>query len=207
MDQRFAEMQGQMDQRFAEMQEQMDQRFAEMQEQMDQRFEQMDQRFEQMQHAQLEIRRDILRLQHGQDMILERLEGQERWLRFVTGNLRDEKGKALEDMFAAALRYGLKNPNISPDKIRLRQKLVDVEGLVFKYGHETEVDLITEDGKLSVFEVKATVKPSEIDWFALKVELVAVQNPDKKVHGIFISLAAGEEVRQRCAKYGLELVD
>lgn len=135
------------------------------------------------------------------------LEKQERWLRFVTGNLRDEKGKTLEDMFATALRYSLKNPDITPENIRLRQKLVDEEGGVFKAGFETEVDLIAEDGRLTVFEVRATAELSDVDFLALRTELVAAQNPDKSVRGVFISLAAPPAVHQRCAHYGLELVD
>jgi len=133
------------------------------------------------------------------------MDGQEAWLRFVTGNLGAEKGQNLEDMFAVALRHGLKNPDISPDKIRLRQKLVDVEGEVFKRGFATEVDLIAENDRLIVFEVKATAKPSEVDIFALKVELVAAQNPDRQVRGMLITLAPSVDVRQRCAECGLEL--
>ncbi|MFQ5594710.1 MAG: hypothetical protein ACE5HA_11240, partial [Anaerolineae bacterium] len=99
----------------------------------------------------------------------------------------------------------LKNPDISPDKIRLRQRLVDVEGQVFKRGFATEVDLIAENDRLIVFEVKATAKPSEVDIFALKAELVAAQNPDRQVRGVLITLAPSEDVRQRCAECGLEL--
>ncbi len=80
----------------------------------------------------LEVRRDAVKLQHGHELILERMDGQEAWLRFVTGNLGAEKGQTLEDMFAVALRYGLKTPDIAPEKIRLRQRLVDAEGEVFK---------------------------------------------------------------------------
>lgn len=129
--------------------------------------------------------------------------------RYESTHLLDElkQGRTLEDMFAVMLRYGLKNQDIRPENIRLRQRLVDTEGHVFKAGFETEVDLIAEDGRLTVFEVKATAKPGDVDFLALKAELVAAQNPDKSVDGVFISLAAPPEVRQRCADYGLELLD
>ena len=181
----------------------MGQRFG----QVDQSFEQVDQRFDQVDRTLLEVRRDIVKVQHSPEMILKRMAGQEAWLRFVTGNLGAEKGQTLEDMFAVALRYGLKTPDIAPEKIRLRQRLVDTEGEVFKRGFATEVDLIAENDRLIVFEVKTTAKPSEVDIFALKVELVAAQNPDKQVRGVFISLATSEDVRRRCAEHGLELVD
>ncbi|MBS1252840.1 MAG: hypothetical protein MAG451_01882 [Anaerolineales bacterium] len=209
MEQRLTLLREDMDRRFEQMEqrfEQMDRRF----EQMEQRFillsETMEQRFGQTDRTLLAVRRDAARLQHSHEMILERMDHQESWLNFVTGNLRSEKGKTLEDMFATALRYGLKNPDITPDKIRLRQELVDAEGRVFKTGFETEVDLIAEDSRLIVFEVKATAKSSDVDFFALKVDLAAAQNPDKSVEGVFISLAASPAVQQRCAHYGLALL-
>ncbi len=195
IDQRFE----QVDQRF----EQVDQRF----EQVDQRFEQVDQRFDDMHQTQLGMKRDIAKIQHGQERLIEKIDGQEKWLKLVIGDLRNEKGQTLEDLVAAALRYGLKNPDINPENIRLRQKLVDTEGQVFKPGFSTEIDLIAEDGTLTVFEVKASAKPGDVYLFSMKVELVAVQNPDKQALGVFISLEAGEEVKQQCAEYGLALVD
>jgi hypothetical protein len=192
-----------MGQRFSLLREEMSQRF----EQVDQRFEQVDRRFDQVDQSLLEVRRDVARLQHGQEMILERMDHQEAWLSYVTGNLRAEKGRTMEDLVAVALSYGLKHPDIKPEHIRLRQKLVDTEGRVFKPGFVTEVDLIAEDSQLTVFEVKTTAKTGDVDVFALKVELVAAQNPDEQVRGVFIMLGAGADVRQRCAHYGLELVD
>jgi len=209
MDRRFEQVDRrfeQVDQRFEQVDrrfEQMDQRF----EQVDRRFEQVDQRLERVEGTLLEVRRDVARVQHGQEMILKHMDGQEAWLRLVIGELRAEKGRTYEDLFAEGLRYGLKNPNIMPESLRLRQTLVDAEGRVFKRGFQTEVDLIAEDDRLTVFEVKATAKPSDVDFFALKVELVALQNPDKTIEGVFITLAAGQAVRQRCAKYGVRLVD
>ncbi len=177
-------------------------------EQVDQRFDRMDKELGEVKQGQLEVRRGVAQVQHGQEMLLKRMDGQEAWLRFVIGDLHTEKGQMYEDLVAVALRYGLKNPDISPDKIRLRQKLVDAEGRVFrKRGQTTEIDLIAEDGKLTVFEVKATAEIDDVEIFAQKVELVAAQNPDKAVRGVFITLAASHEVRQRCAEYGLDLVD
>jgi len=186
--------------RFNLLHDQMDKRFALLWEDMERRFEQSD-------RTLVDVRRGVAKLEHGHEMLLNRMEGQGAWLRFVTGTLQAEKGKTLEDMFAAALRYGLQDPDIAPEKIRLRQRLVDTEGQVFKPGFATEVDLITENSKLTVFEVKATAKPSDVDFFALKVQLVEARNPDKEVQGTFIALAAGPDVRHRCADYGLALVD
>jgi len=195
VDQRFE----QVDQRF----EQVDQRF----EQVDQHFEQVDQRFDEVHQEQLGMKRDIVQLRHGQELIIKKIDGQEKWLRFVTGQMRNEKGQTLEDLFAEALRYGLKNPDLKAENICLRQILDDSDHAVFPSGFTSEVDLIIENGKISVLEIKATAKPSEVDLFALKIQVIAAQNPDKQVEGIFVSLAASDKVCSRCAKHGIRLID
>ena len=189
----------QVDQRF----EQVDQRF----EQVDQRFEQVDQRFEQVHQDHLELKRRVIKLESGQERILEKMTGFDAWLKVITGNMGTEKGQTLEDLFAIALRYGLKNPNIKPESIRLRQELMDVEGQVFRKYYGTEIDLIAEDGKLTVFELKATASIDDVDLFGMKIELVRLQNPDKQVQGIFVSPGAGERIKKRCMEFGLEFLD
>ncbi|MCP4358736.1 MAG: hypothetical protein GY796_12020 [Chloroflexi bacterium] len=189
----------QVDQRF----EQVDQRF----EQVDQRFEQVDQRFDEVHQEQLGMKRDIIQLRHGQELIIKKIDGQEKWLRFVTGQMRNDKGQTLEDLFAEALRYGLNNPDLKAESIHLRQTLDDADHLVFPSGFTSEVDLIIENGKISVLEVKATAKPGDVELFALKIQVIAAQNQDKEVEGIFVSLAASDEVRAHCDKHGIQLID
>ena len=198
---RFSSQSENMNNRF----DRVDQRFEQVQEDMDQHFEQVDQRFDQVDRSILGVRRDVARLQHGQEMLIRRIDGQKAWLDLVLGTFRNEKGKTLEDIFAAALRYGLKNPDIAPQKIRLRQKLEDKEGY-FKQGYVSEVDLIIDNDKLTVFEVKSSAKPGDVDNFALKVELLGTQYPDKQVHGVFISLAANDDVRDRCQELGVDFI-
>jgi hypothetical protein len=187
--------------------EQVDKRLEQQREEMERRFEQVDQQLADLRHDNLHIKRDIVKLQAGQESILKQLAGQEAWLRVTVGGLRNEKGQTLEDMFAAGLRHGLKDDDILPDTIRLRQPLEDIHGLVFKKGYATEVDLVAQNGKLTVFEVKATAKVGEVDWFAWKVELVKAQNPTLQVRGVFICLGAPAAVKQRCLECGLELLD
>jgi hypothetical protein len=189
--------------------EQVDQRFEQMHrrfEQVDQRFEQVDQRFEQMHRTQLELKRNMLQLQEGQKTLLNRIDGQSKWQKLNLGMLGSDKGERLENMFAEALRYGLNNPDIIADQIQLRQPLFDPDGQVFRPNYATEIDLITENHRRTVFEVKASAKVDDVYLFALKVELVALQNPEKPVHGVFICLGASEEVQQHGAEYGLEMI-
>ena len=121
--------------------EQIDQRF----EQIDQRFEKVDQQLQEAKRDRLYMKRDIAKLQAGQERLFKKMDSQEAWFKLILGEIRREKGKAYEDIFAAGLSYGLKDHDITPDKIQLRQKLVDTDGLVFKVGYKTEVDIVAED--------------------------------------------------------------
>ncbi len=206
VDQRIDLLHEEMNKRF----ERVDQRFDKIDqrfEQVDQRFDKVDQRFEQMHNTQVDMKRDILKLRENQDLILKRMEGQEKWLQVVTGNMGTEKGETLEQLFAEALSYGLKNPDIKPESIRLNQKIEDLDGLLFKKPRYGEVDLIAQNGKLIVLEIKATAKPDDVNTLSWKVELLQLQNPDKQVQGLFIAMGASEKVRQRCLEYEIELVD
>ena len=138
------------------------------------------------------------------------LEEQKAWLNLIIGDLQAEKGQQLAHLIALGLRVGLKKPNITAENIRLRNQLVDSEGLIFPRGFTTEVDLIAEDNKLTVFrvfELKAKVKAGDVGVFGLMVELVAAQNPTKTVKGMLICLGPGEEIRQSCVEYGVELIE
>ncbi len=199
VEQRVDLLHEEMNQRF----DQVDQRF----EQIDQRFEQVDQRFEQVHQDHLELKRRVIKLESGQKQILEKMTGFDAWLKVITGNVGTEKGQTLEDLFAIALQYGLKNPNIKPETIQLRQELMDIEGLIFRKNDGTEIDLIAENGKLTVFEVKATANIDDVDLFGMKIELVRLQNQDKEVQGILVSPGAGERIKKRCMEFRLELLD
>lgn len=137
---------------------------------------------------------------------MKRMDGMQTWIDYNLGNLRSQKGQQLEDMVAMALRYGLENPTIKPESLRLQQKLVDTTGEVFYEGYTSEVDLMTENGELTVFEVKATAKVGDVYHFAQKIKLVAVQNPSQPVKGVLICLATGDEVAKQCAYHNIKLV-
>jgi hypothetical protein len=147
------------------------------------------------------MRRDIAQLKSGQDSIRKELSGLNAWFRLIQGDAGTNKGRQLEDAVAAGLRYGLKNPQIKAENLRLRQKFVDAEG------YESEIDLIVHNGEWIAFEIKATGKIDEVTQFARKVHWLAAQNPDKKVRGIWIALGADDETKALAERYGLELVD
>jgi hypothetical protein len=220
MDARFEDLREETNQRFAQVDqrfEQVDQRF----EQVDQRFEQVDQHFEQvdqhlaqidqrldnMDQTMLGLKREVVQLRQGQETIIKQANTREAWLLSLLGNEANRKGAIIEEQFAAGLRYGLKNPNISAETLRLRQKLEDKEGQIFKPGYTTEVDIIVDNDKIILFELKSTGRPDDVDAFASKVELMARQNQDKHVTGTFVVIGASEAVRQRCLELGIQLVE
>jgi len=183
-----------MNQRF----EQVDQRF----EQVDQRFEQIDQRFE-----QVDQRFDSLTAETNQRFDIKRMDGMEAWIKLMVGDMGNQKGSTSEDLVAAALRYGLKEDDIDADTIRLRQPLHDPTGLVFRAGYKSEIDIIAQNGHITIFEVKTTyVKPGEVGIFAMKLDLFSQQSPDVEVKGLLIVSGANERTQKECDEYGIRLL-
>ncbi|HAI68510.1 MAG TPA: hypothetical protein DCM38_03625 [Gammaproteobacteria bacterium] len=174
---------------------------------VDQRFVKILQHFDSLLETEREMMQFIVKMRENQDRLFKEIAGQEKWIKVVTGNVETEKGRTLEQLFAEALSYGLKNPDIKPESIRLNQKIEDLDGLLFKKPRYGEVDLIAQNGKLIVLEIKATAKPDDVNTLSWKVELLQLQNPDKQVQGLFIAMGASEKVRQRCLEYEIELVD
>ncbi|MGQ9553925.1 MAG: hypothetical protein ACUVWR_07425 [Anaerolineae bacterium] len=168
--------------------EQMDQRFG----QVDQRFGQMEQQFEHVNQRLNGISQDMRDLRD--------------WVELTVGRLQTRSGRRLEDVVAGALRLGLQRPDIAPESIRMRQRISDPQGLVFKPGREREVDLVVQDSELLVFEVKSAPDAEDVTDFADKVELVRLQNPDKRVTGVLIVLGADEEMRRLATEHGLVLI-
>jgi hypothetical protein len=189
----------QVDQRF----EQVDRRFV----QVDERFEGVDQRLDRLEKGQLLLRRDVAKLQSGQDYLTRYVKGMEAWIRLIAGQIRNEKGQVAEEVVALGLRFGLGQPDIKAENIRLRQKLADRDGLVFPIPYETEVDLVANNGEMLVFEVKSSGSFREVSSFAVKLHLLTLQNPDKRVRGVFIAPEPSADVRRLCQQYGIELVE
>jgi len=160
---------------------QVDQRF----EQVDQRFGQVDQRFE-----QLDRKMDDLR----------------DWVELVVGRMQVRSGRKLEDVVAGTLRLALKRPDITPGKIRLRQKVTDEQGSIGPAGRSYEVDILTDDGQITVFEVKSACEVEDVDRLFDKINLFRTLHPDQKVEGVMVALGVEEEAKARCEQYGIALV-
>jgi hypothetical protein len=178
-------------------------------ERIDQRFEGIDQRLDEIAQEVRESREETARrfdqVEQRFAQMSKHFEDLRDWVELVVGRAQVRSGRNLEDVVAAALRVALKRPDIRPESIRLRQKIVDTEGWVFPRGRQKEVDLVATDDEYLVFEVKSAAEVDDVDYFADKVELVQRLNPDKKVRGVFITLAPEPDVQQRCQELGIEL--
>jgi hypothetical protein len=209
--QRFEEMEKRFEKRIELLQTEMNRRFEKMEKRFEKRFEllqeEMNRRFEEEKRERLDIKRRLIKVESMVTRMDEKITQFDAWLKLVTGNVGDKRGQEAEQLFALGLRYGLKRSDIKPETIQLRCQFMDEEGIVFpKKGKFIEVDIMAEDGKLSVFEVKITAVDTDVMTFARKVQLIQHQTPDKQVSGIFISPEASEAVKQCCAEYDLTFV-
>ncbi len=169
------------------------------------RFEQIDQRFESLTHEMRQGFEQINQRQAQMHQELEDLKNWKDWMELVVGRLQTRTGRRLEDVVAGALRYALKRPDIRPESIRLRQKIVDTEGYVFPKGKQKEVDILADNDEYLVFEVKSVVEPEDVDDFADKVALMRKLYPDKNVRGIIVTLAYEPDVEERCRELGIDI--
>jgi len=89
----------------------------------------------------------------------------------------------------------------------LRQKIVDTQGLVGLPGRRRfEIDILAQNGQLTVFEVKSYCEWEDIDHLADAVTLIRAMNPDRSVEGVMIALAIDNEAQSRCTELGITLV-
>jgi hypothetical protein len=209
VDERFEKV----DERF----EKVDERFEKVDERfdkVDERFDKVDERFDKVDEWRakadadfLQLRREGIQTRARFDRIDRRMAGQDAWMQLYSGRLGSDKGQNLEDTFALALRYGLRNPDLSPDDIHLRVKLVDREGLVYPSGAVTEVDVVIQGQRWTVFEIKAAAAAGDVDSFALKLKLLHLQQTDKEIRGVFFSCIEDKDLQQRCRAYQIELIE
>ncbi|MGC8779766.1 MAG: hypothetical protein ACP5UQ_02780, partial [Anaerolineae bacterium] len=129
------------------------------------------------------------------------------WTQLVVGRLQTRVGRNLEDLVAGALRVALRRPDIKPKQLRLRQVIVDEQGLVGLPGKRRfEIDILAEDGQLTVFEIKSFCDTDDVNNLADRVTLVQALHPERKVEGVMIALGIDYGVPERCAELGITLV-
>jgi hypothetical protein len=194
IDQRFE----QVDQRF----QQVDQRFQ----QVDQRFQQVDQRFQQVDQRFQQVDQRFQQVDQRFEQVVSEIRGLRSWMELNVGGFQTKVGRRLEDVVAGAFCYGLERTDIGPEHVKLRQKITDNEGVVFRAGKTRELDIIALADEIIVFEVKSTADFDDIDDLADKVDLVRHLNSGKKTEGVLVMLGAEQGHREMCEKKDLRLI-
>ena len=180
--------------------------FQDFREQTEKHFEQIDRRFEQVDRRFEQVDRRFEQVDQRFDQLDQKMDDLRDWVQLVVGRFQVRAGRKLEDVVAGTLRLALKRPDISPDRIQLRQKLVDETGLIGPAGRSYEVDILADDGRITVFEVKSVCEAEDVDRLYDKMTLVRALHPDRKVECVMVALGAEEEAKARCAEYNIPLV-
>ncbi|MHA1848249.1 MAG: hypothetical protein ACTSYS_05005 [Promethearchaeota archaeon] len=171
MDKRFEAMQEQMDKRFDAMQEQMDKRFEAMEkrfEAMDKRFdamqEQMDKRFEAVDKRFEIIDKKFEAVDKRFDTLESKIDTNYTILRAAIDNIGNRGGKGLEEMVLKLLREHHDLKKVDFKRIE-RKKIVDAEGFIFPKNYSTDIDILMENGKTILMEIKFKVDLHDIFHF------------------------------------------
>jgi len=160
MDKRFDATQAEMDKRFDATQAEMDKRFDAVQADLERRFEAIDRRFEELRTTTHEGLGEIKAVLHT--TLLQ------------VGRFTDRLGHRLEDVVAAALRFGVDRPDIRADQVRVRQEFVDRDGKLGRKGRRVELDVVAAtEGRTYLMEVRTTVKINDVDSLVERAAFVA----------------------------------
>ncbi len=137
--------------------EEFDKRFEAMQEQMDKRFEAMDKRFEAMdkRFEAMDKRFEALQVQINSNYTE---------LRYAIDNLGSRTGKGLEEMVLKLLIEQRKLKDIEISNIE-RKTIIDEDGDIFPRGYSTDIDILMENGKIILMEIKFKIDNRDIYHF------------------------------------------
>jgi hypothetical protein len=181
---RFEELREDMERRF----EAVDKRFEELREDTNRRFEAVDKRFE-------EVYRRF-------DKVDSNFKDLKDWVGTVAGGFQRRAGRSLEDAVAGTLRIAL-GREVKPEKIVMRKKIKDDEGMIGRAGRGYEIDLCVKNEEWLIFEIKSYAKDDDIENFNDKAELAIKKLGLKKVEKALITLDKRPSVVKLCDKFGI----
>ncbi|MBT9149095.1 MAG: hypothetical protein DDT28_00515 [Dehalococcoidia bacterium] len=188
---------------------------------MDRRFEAMDRKFEAMNQELRALREDSNRRFEAMNQELRALrEDSNRrfdeirqnfvdlkdWVGIVVGGFQRRAGRYLEDAIAGTLRIALERTDISADKIKLRQKISDDEGVIGPVGRKYEIDLYVTNSSAMIFEIKSYGDREAVERFSDKARLAEGKMNLREVERVFITLEKQPEVIDACNELGITLV-
>ena len=212
MDKRFEAIQQQMerrtklvDKRF----ESMDKRFEAIQQQMerrtklvDKRFKSMDKRFEAIQQQMDNRFQDVItQMNRG----FEEARKDREKLEVTILSISSRSGKKLEELILNLLSDKLIQENIERSNIS-REKLVDLNGNIFLQDYRTDIDVVVQDGKTLLMEVKSTADNRDIFHLLKKGELFE-QQFGKEYDGLILAcLEINRTNFELAIKHGINVI-
>jgi hypothetical protein len=138
---------------------------------MDKRFEAMDKRFEAMQ-AQMDKRFEAMQAQMDKRFDIQHKELMN--ISVAIGALGRRSGKSLENTILAILNDEIIKENIDASQIK-KEYLFDEHGTVFWKNYNSDIDILIQNGKIILIEVKYHASKHKIERFVRNSKLYTLQ--------------------------------
>jgi hypothetical protein len=167
-----------------------DKKFEERREDTNRRFEAVDKKFEEVYHRFDKVDTDFKDLKD--------------WVGIVVGGFQRRAGRNLEDAVAGTLRIAL-GKDVTPENIRMRQKIQDDEGMIGPKGRSYEIDLCVTNTECLIFEIKSYAEEEDIERFNDKAELARKKWDLTNVVKVLITLEKRPLVVELCDKFGIQV--
>lgn len=107
-------------------------------------------------------------------------------------NLGERSGKALEETILKLMQEQLLNERIEYTEIT-RESLTDEKGEIFFPGYTTDVDIVAQNGTISLFEIKYKADQRDIFHFYKNAQLYERQTRKKPTHLYIVCLEISEK--------------
>jgi hypothetical protein len=205
MDKRFESVQEQLDKRFESVQEQLDKRFESVQEQLDKRFESMDKRFESMDRRFESMDRRFESMIETINRGFEEARKDREELRTYITTVSSRAGIELEKTILNLLNDKLIKENIPSSQIK-HISLQDTEGKVYYEDYSTDIDLLVQDSKTILIEVKFHADNRDIFDFTKKAELYKIQFQKEYDELLLVSLKINQKNYEQAIKQGIKVI-
>ncbi|MBD3253780.1 MAG: DUF3782 domain-containing protein [Candidatus Lokiarchaeota archaeon] len=139
---------------------------------MEERFQKVDERFEAMQRT-MDERFEAVIEQMNKGFDEARRDREE--LKVSIATISSRSGSKLEEMILNLLRDDLIQENIDKKNVT-REVLKDDRGEVYYEGYTTDIDVVIQDGKTFLMEIKSTADNRDIADLLLKAKLFKIQH-------------------------------
>ncbi len=182
--------------------EAMDNRFKTIQEQMDKRFEAMDNRFKTIQE-QMDNRFELLIEQMNTGF--EEARKERKLIDAKIDSIGRRSGEALENTILYLLKERLIQENIQSSSIK-KEILIDKEGTVFWKNYSTDIDILIQNGKTILIEIKYYADNRDIFHLKKNAELYKTLLNKEYDELMFICLEINEVNLHQAEQQGVKVI-